>query len=87
MNRKIAFTALSAAIIVGSVSGAVAAGKKHTDARQAYGSAADSTPIDPRDAYWTKRKGGGDMTWCDANEKCNGWAEWGEAVRAGKLKN
>ena len=87
MNRKIAFTALSLAIVLGSVSGAAAAAKKHTNAGQAYGSAnAGKTLVDPRDAYWTKRKGGGDPTWCDADPACNGWGEWLQAVSTGKLK-
>jgi hypothetical protein len=87
MNRKIAFTALWVAIVFGSASAAVAAAKKHADAGQAYGSAAaGNTPADPRDAYWTKRKAGGDMTWCDSDPKCNGWGEWEQAVITGKLK-
>src|SRR5260221_4045400 len=87
MKRMTAFTALSVAIIVGSVSGAMAAAKKHTDAHLAYGSAdGGKTLVDPRDAYWAKRKSGGDMTWCDADEKCNGGADWVQAVSTGKLK-
>jgi hypothetical protein len=87
MNRKIAFTALSLAIVLGSASGAMAAAKKHTDAGQAYGSAAgDKTLVDPRDAYWAKRKAGNDTTWCDSDPKCNGWGEWEQAVISGKMK-
>jgi type IV secretory pathway TrbL component len=87
MNRKLAFTALSLAIVFGSASIAMAAAKKHTDARQAYGSATGKTDVDPRDAYWAKRKGGSDETWCDADAQCNGWNEWLQAVNSGKLKN
>jgi hypothetical protein len=86
MSRKIAFTALCLAIVFGSASMAAAAAKKHTDAGQAYGSAADKSPTDPRDAYWAKRKGGGDQTWCDADASCNGWGAWLEAVSTGKMK-
>jgi hypothetical protein len=87
MNRKIAFSALSVAIAFGSASAAVAAAKKHTDAHQAYGSAAGGKIlVDPRDAYWTKRKPGGDTSWCDSDPKCNGWGEWEQAVTTGKLK-
>jgi hypothetical protein len=87
MNRKLAFTALSLAIVLGNASIAAAAAKKHTDAGQAYGAATgDKTLVDPRDAYWAKRKGGGDQTWCDADAQCNGWADWLQAVSTGKLK-
>ena len=87
MNRKIAFTALSVAIVFGSASGAVAAAKKHADAGQAYGSAAGGkTLVDPRDAYWAKRKPSSDLTSCDSDPKCNGWGEWEQAVISGKMK-
>jgi hypothetical protein len=84
--NKIIFTALALTIVCGSVSVAAAA-KKHTDPRQAYGSAAGKTVVDPRDAYWAKRKGGGDTTWCDADAQCNGWGEWLQGVSSGKLKS
>lgn len=87
MNRKTAFIALSLAIVLGGASGAMAAAKKHTDPGQAYGSAAGKTMVDPRDAYWAKRKGGGDTTSCDADPACNGWGAWLQAVSSGKLKN
>jgi hypothetical protein len=82
MNRKIAFTALSLAIVLGGASGAVAAGKKHNDARQAYASGAGGQVSDPR-----QNKGGNHETWCDLDPQCNGWALWLQEVSAGKLKN
>jgi hypothetical protein len=87
MNRKIAFTALSVAIVLGSASAAAAAANKHADAHQAFGSAdGGKTLVDPRDAYWAKRKGGSDTTWCDSDPQCNGWGEWLQRVSTGKLK-
>jgi hypothetical protein len=88
MTRNIALAALSAAIVLGSVSASIGATKKPNDARQAYGSAdAGAQMADPRDAYWARRKKGNDLTWCDMDEKCNGWAEWLEDVNSGKIKN
>jgi hypothetical protein len=86
MNRKIAFAALSLAIVLGSASAAAAAAKKNGNAGEAYGSAAGKTLTDPRDAYWAKRKGGSDTTWCDSDPSCNGWGQWLEAVSSGKMK-
>jgi hypothetical protein len=86
MKRNIAITTLALAIVLGSASVTMAA-KKHMDPRQAYGSAAGNTVVDPRDAYWAKRKGGGDTTWCDADPQCNGWGEWLQGVNSGRLKS
>jgi hypothetical protein len=80
MNRKIAFTALSLAIVLGGASGAFAAGKKHSG-HEAYASAG-GTIADPR-----QNKGDNHETWCDLNEQCNGWAAWLQDVKDGKLKN
>ena len=80
MNRKIAFTALSLAIVLGGASGAFAAGKKHSG-HEAYASTG-GTVADPR-----QNKGGNHETWCDLNEQCNGWAAWLQDVKDGKLKN
>jgi hypothetical protein len=88
MNRKTAFTALSVAIVLGSASAAFATTKKHTDARQAYGSEAGGiSSVDPRDAYWAKRKGPNtNPGWCDMDAQCNGWGQWLEEVSTGKRK-
>src|ERR1700719_2517738 len=56
MYRKIAFTALSLAIVLGSASVPAAAAKKHTEAGKAY--ASTQAAVDPRDVYLAKRKGG-----------------------------
>jgi hypothetical protein len=74
MNRKLAFAALSLAIVMGSVFAAAAAEKKH------------GALADPREAYWAKHKGGSNPTWCDSDPSCNGWGEWLGAVSAGKMK-
>jgi hypothetical protein len=85
MIRRIAFTALSAAIVLGGAAGAIAASKKN-DARHAYAAAgAQQEDMDPREAYMQKRKGG-DQTWCDADPECNGWAQWMREVSSGKRK-
>jgi hypothetical protein len=81
MNRKIAFAALSLAVVLGGVSGAVAGSKKSNDARQAYG--AETSVRDPRHAS----QGGSHPIWCDVDAQCNGWAQWLQDVHAGKLKN
>ena len=80
MNRKIAFTALSLAIVLGGASGSFAADKKHSG-HEAYASAGGTT-ADPR-----QNKGDNHETWCDLNEQCNGWAAWLQDVKDGKLKN
>jgi hypothetical protein len=69
MNRTIAFTALSLAIVLGGASGAVAASKKHDEARHAYG--AGGIVSDPR-----QNKGASHESWCDVDPQCNGWAAW-----------
>jgi hypothetical protein len=79
MHRKIAFTALSLALMLGGASGALAAGKKHTGGHEAYASASIG---DPR-----HNKGTNHETWCDLDAQCNGWALWLQEVSAGKLKN
>lgn len=81
INRNIALTALSLALAFGGVSGAMAAAKKH-GAHEAYASSAGGSVADPR-----QNKGGNHETWCDLDEKCNGWAAWLEDVKEGKLKN
>jgi hypothetical protein len=70
-TRKLAFTALSAAIVLGATSGTWAASKKSS--------------MDPRVAYLSQKKGS-DVTWCDVDPNCNGWAKWADLVRAGKVK-
>ncbi|HEY4406573.1 MAG TPA: hypothetical protein VGN55_18160 [Xanthobacteraceae bacterium] len=80
MNRKIAFTALSLAIAFGGASGAMAAGKKHGDARAAYASATAGSVADPR-----HNQGGNHETWCDLDPQCNGWNAWLQDVNARKL--
>jgi hypothetical protein len=83
MNHKIAFTALSLAIVLGGASGAVAAGKKHNEARASYASYnGDGQVSDPRH----QPQGGNHPTWCDVDAKCNGWSEWLQDISAGKLK-
>jgi hypothetical protein len=80
MNHKIAFTALSLAIVLGGTSWAMAAGKKHNGAGQAY--ASGSSVADPR-----QNKGTNHESSCDVDPQCNGWAAWLLDVKAGKLKN
>ena len=71
-TRKLAFTALSAAIVLGATSGTWAASKK-------------GSVDDPRVTYLSHKKGH-DVTWCDVDPNCNGWAKWADLVTAGKLK-
>jgi hypothetical protein len=78
-HKKIAFTALSLAIALGGASGAMAAGKKHNDARAAYASGAGASIGDPR-----HNQGGNHETWCDLDPQCNGWNAWLQNVSAGK---
>lgn len=80
MIRKIAFTALSLAIMLGGVSGTLAAGKKHSG-HEAYASAGGAV-ADPR-----QNKGANHETWCDLDPQCNGWTLWLQEVSDGKLKN
>jgi hypothetical protein len=79
MHRKIAFTVLSLAIVFGA-SAAVAAGKKHHEAAQAYASGTGGTVADPR-----QNKGLNHETWCDVDPQCNGWNAWLQDVSTGKL--
>jgi hypothetical protein len=81
MNRTIAFGALSLALILGGASGALAAGKHHSPAHEAYASAGGGTVADPR-----VNKGRAHQSWCDTDPQCNGWAEWLRDVNDGKLK-
>jgi len=81
MNRTIAFTALSLALLIGGASGALASGKKHNVAREAYASAGGGSVADPR-----VNKGGNHETWCDLDAQCNGWNAWLQDVNSGKLK-
>jgi hypothetical protein len=80
MHRKIAYIALSLAIVCSSAAGAVAAGKKHTDARSAYASGAGVSVADPR-----QNKGANHESWCDLDAQCNGWNTWLQDVNAGKV--
>ena len=79
MNRKIALTALSFAIVLGGATGAMAAQKKSTG-HEAYASAGGSV-ADPR-----QNKGANHESWCDLDAQCNGWALWLQNVSTGKLK-
>jgi hypothetical protein len=79
MHRKIAFTALSLAVVFGA-SAAMAAGKKHSAAHEAYASGAVGQVADPR-----QNKGANHETWCDMDAQCNGWNVWLQDVSAGKL--
>ena len=81
MMRTAAFAALSLAVVLGGASGAVA--KK---AHEAFASDSAGTPVDPRDAYQSKRKSNSFLTWCDTDPSCNGWGEWQRLVSAGKIK-
>ncbi len=78
MHRKIAFTALSLAVVFGA-SAAMAAGK-HGTAHQAYASGAGGSVADPR-----QNKGANHETWCDMDAQCNGWNAWLQDVGAGKM--
>jgi hypothetical protein len=82
MIRTITFAALSAAVLFGAASGAMAATKK---GKEAYASAAGGY-VDPRDVYHAGRKGGGDQTWCDADSSCNGWDQYLKDLSSGKAK-
>jgi hypothetical protein len=80
MNRTIVFTALSLALALGSASGSLAAGKKHS-AHEAYAAAGGGSVADPR-----VNKGSNHEGWCDIDAQCNGWSAWLQDVNAGKLK-
>jgi hypothetical protein len=79
MNRTIAFTALSLALVLGAASGAMAAGNKHSP-HEAYASASSGSVGDPR-----VNKGGNHESACDVDPQCNGWNAWLQDVSAGKL--
>jgi len=79
MHRKIAFTALSLAVVFGA-SVAMAAGKKHSAAHEAYASGAGGQVADPR-----QNKGANHETWCDMDPQCNGWNAWLQDVSTGKM--
>jgi hypothetical protein len=78
MISKIAFAALSLAIVVGSASGAMAGGKKTPQA------------ADPRAAYLTSSKEAprpnGRQNFCDVDPSCNGWTAAERLAHEGKLK-
>lgn len=78
--RKISFTALSLALVLGGASGAMAAGKKHSAAHEAYASATGGIVSDPR-----HNKGANHEGWCDIDSQCNGWNAWLQDVTVGKL--
>jgi hypothetical protein len=75
MNRKLAFTALALAVVLGSAGTALAAHHKN---------AAPAAPIDPRMDY--KWQGSNHGTWCDDSADCNGWSKWLTEVQQGKMK-
>lgn len=79
--RKMVLSGLSLALVLGCASGALAAGKKHIGAHEAYASAAGGTVSDPR-----HNKGANHEGWCDIDPQCNGWNAWLQDVNAGKLK-
>jgi hypothetical protein len=82
MNRKIAFTALSLVLVFGGAGGAMAAGKKqHNGAHEASAAESGGKVVDPR-----HNKGANHESWCDTDAQCNGWGEWLQDVKAGKLK-
>jgi hypothetical protein len=74
MQSKIAFAALSLAIVFGGVSVAMAGGKKET--------------VDPRQAYAAKKAEhpNGRQSWCDITPNCNGWSQAKELAQGGKIK-
>ena len=80
MNQKIAFTALSLVLVLGGASGAMAAGKTHHAAHEASASGPGGSISDPR-----QNKGGNHESACDVDPQCNGWNEWLQDVKAGKL--
>jgi hypothetical protein len=78
MITKIAFAALSLAIVLGSASGAMAGGKKTpqtADPRAAYLISSDKTP-----------RPNGRQNFCDVDPNCNGWAAAEKLAQQGKLK-
>jgi len=79
MNRQVCLAALSLAVGLGSLTGAMAAGQKHH--ATAAKAQAQAQVTDPR-----KMEGNNHATWCDVNSACNGWDEWMKDVNEGKLK-
>ena len=79
--RKIVLTGLSLALMLGGTAGALAAGKKHSGAHEAYASAGGRTVSDPRHNRGANHEG-----WCDIDPQCNGWNAWMQDVNAGTLK-
>ena len=80
MNRQVYLAALSLALGLGSVTGAMAVGHKH-HAAGATEARAQAQVTDPR-----KMVGNNHATWCDIDSKCNGWDQWLTDVNEGKLK-
>ena len=76
MNSKIAFVALSLAIVLNGASAAIAGGKK--------------APIDPRAAYLSQsektHRANGRQNWCDTDPACNGWGQALQLSYAKKIK-
>ena len=83
MIRTMTFAALSAAVLFGAASGAMAASKK---GKEAYASAATAAYVDPRDTYRAHRAKNSDQTWCDADCTCNGWDQYLKDLASGKVK-
>jgi len=78
MDHKLALSALALALVLGGSSGALAGGKKPSG-HEAFATAAVA---DPR-----VNKGDRHETWCDVDPQCNGWNQWLEDVRTGKIQN
>jgi hypothetical protein len=74
MNRQVCLAALSLATALTGVAAAVAATHKHHEAQI----------TDPRTAH--KPQGSNHQTWCDISAQCNGWDQWLDDVKEGKLK-
>jgi hypothetical protein len=78
MISKIAFAALSLAIVLSGASSAMAGGKKPqqaADPRAAYLISSDKTP-----------RPNGRQNFCDVDPNCNGWAAAEKLAQQGKLK-
>jgi hypothetical protein len=77
MMSKVAFCALSLAIVLGGASVATAGGKKEVVA-------------DPRAAYLTSSakapRPNGRQNFCDIDPNCNGWSQAEKLAQQGKLK-
>ena len=81
MDNKIVLSALALALVFGTCSSALAAGKKHNGS-EANAAVTATQVSDPR-----ANKGGSHEGWCDVDPQCNGWNEWVQDVNSGKLKN